>query len=115
MKISTKTLKYILGGAGAFLIGCLIEERNFYQRLCKEKDELIEDQNEAILEGTKAIDEAIKVHKDYETVVNDLLSEEQKAGLEFQKSIMLAREVGVPEEQIIKSEEDLRRFLGVES
>ena len=30
---------------------------------------------------------------------------------EFKESIKRAREVGVPEDKILKSEEDLRRFL----
>lgn len=117
MKISKRTLRFIVGGAGAFLMGWLIEDRNFYKRISKEKDKLIEDQHKAILEGTEALDKAAKCHEElFETVLNSgLLSEEQKTELEFQKSIRLAREEGVPEEQIIKSEEDLKRFLGVES
>jgi len=87
MRIPKSTFKWALRGVGCFLIGWFYEGEKNYKNLCKQKDELIEDQRISILEGTMALERTQKCLEDLQEAIENsgLLSEEQKSELESLK------------------------------
>lgn len=93
MKISTKTLNFIIGGVGCFLIGWFREGEKIYKKQCKEQEELMDDMRESLIMGTDALESLENCLEElHEEILNsDLLSEEQKTEFELQKTLFMAQ------------------------
>lgn len=86
----------VTGGFGA-LIGGGIVHNHWYKKYFTKVDEF----NDYLRKSAKELEDISTMMEEANNRKTD----------EFKESIKRAREVGVPEDKILKSEEDLRRFL----
>lgn len=86
-------------------LGTLIGGTGVYVHWAKKYSDMMNEHADYIHKSNEELKKILEDHDD-EEVVEDLTEEES-----VKKSIERARKDGVPEDKILKSEEDLRHFL----
>ena len=119
---------FIIAGVSAFMgfiAGRLIMTKEM-KRIGDEADELIKDSNRLLSEAEKNLDEAKKLNRETEAnldraynsksiqlkyLIDKSFDETISASDRLDASIELARACGVPEDQILKSIDDVDKFF----